>query len=270
MKGGISNTRRAHIDALHRTLKGPFTVREAATALRLPLAETRQLLSSFFSRGWLSRVRRGLYVTVPLGASAPSEWRADGWVVATKLFSPGYVGGWSACEHWSLTEQVFRDVLVFTTRPIRKSRIEIQGMPFFLRSIPASHLFGLTPVWRDGVKTTVSDSSRTLVDLLDDPSLGGGIAHVGEIVRAYFESSHRNDAVLLGYLGRFHSRSTYKRLGYIVESLGIPAERLLSECSKNQSQGLVALDPAVRARGRILKRWRLRVNVDLSTIAARS
>lgn len=270
MKGGISNIHRAHVEALHRAMKGPFTSADAAHALDVPLATARQLLSSFLSRGWLARVRRGLYATVPLGASAPSQWRVDGWVIAAKLFSPGYVGGWSACEHWSLTEQVFRDVVVFTTRPTRSSRVAIQGMPFRVHTIATARLFGLTPVWREGVKTQVSDPSRTVVDLLDAPSLGGGITHVGEILRTYFESAHRNDAALLDYLRRIGNRSTFKRLGYVIEMLRIPAAKVLAECLHAQSKGIVALDPSVRTRGKIYKRWNLRVNVDLSTIAARS
>ncbi len=55
----------------------------------------------------------------------------------------------------------------------------------------------------------------------------------------------------------------------MIESLRLPAEQLLEECLQKQRQGLVRLDPTVRTRGTILKRWHLRVNVDLSTIASR-
>ena len=31
----------------------------------------------------------------------------DPLVIAEKLFSPCYVGGWSAAEYWGITEQIF-------------------------------------------------------------------------------------------------------------------------------------------------------------------
>ena len=63
------------------------------------------------------RVCRGLYAPIPLDAISPSEWREDPWVIAVKLFGPDYyIGGWTACEHWSFTEQIFMDTVVVTTR----------------------------------------------------------------------------------------------------------------------------------------------------------
>jgi len=36
------------------------------------------------------------------------------------------------------------------------------------------------------MKVDVSDVHRTIVDMLDDPSSGGGIRHVAECLSAYF------------------------------------------------------------------------------------
>jgi hypothetical protein len=46
--------------------------------------------------------------------------------------SPCYIGGWSACAHWGLTEQVFRTLLVVTARRVRHRDVEIQGLPLHL------------------------------------------------------------------------------------------------------------------------------------------
>ena len=63
------------------------------------------------------RVCRGLYAPIPLDAIDPSAWREDPWVIASKLFGPDYyIGGWTACEHWDLTEQIFRETVVVTTK----------------------------------------------------------------------------------------------------------------------------------------------------------
>lgn len=36
--------------------------------------------------------------------------------MAAKVFEPCYIGDWSAAECWDLTEQVFREVVVVTSR----------------------------------------------------------------------------------------------------------------------------------------------------------
>ena len=108
----------ALLEQLHRRTTGAFDVAEASRVLGIEHDETGRLLVYLARRGWLSRVRRGLYVAVPLDARRSGEWAEDPWVVAERVFSPCYIGGWSACEHWDLTEQVFRTLLVVTARAV--------------------------------------------------------------------------------------------------------------------------------------------------------
>ena len=262
-RGGISEPKRALLEKLHIEVPGPFTTARAAEVLGMPPEPTRALLGYLTSRGWLSRIRRGLYTTVPLGAASPSEWREDPWLVAASTFSPCYMGGWSACEHWDLTEQLFREVVVITGTPLRTTHRTVQGTPFRLKFVDKAKHFGTRPVWRGQTKVQVSDPSRTVVDILDDPRLGGGIRQVAEVVEAYFGGDLRNDEQLIDYARRLGNRTVFKRLGYLVETLCISAPNLIARCRAMQSSGLTLLDPAVRQTGRIVKRWNLRVNVAI-------
>jgi len=264
MRRGIEEKNRAALERLHRDLDGPFGVADAALVLRVPRDRAGRLLRHLASRGWLSRVRRGLYATVPLGASEPSAWREDPWRVAASVFAPCYVGGWSACEHWELTEQVFRGVVVMTARPLRTIESEVQGTTFRLKHVPEDLHFGTRTVWRDRTRVKVSDPTRTLIDVLDDPRLGGGIRHVSAIVREYFAGTHRDERRLLDYGDRRGNRTVFKRLGFIIESLELGAPSLADACRPRVSKGLSRLDPSVGSKGRVLKRWGLRVNVELS------
>ena len=63
---GISGRNRRLLSILHRCISGPFSADEAATALRLTKTRTHRLLSYLADRGWLLRLRRGLYSLVPL------------------------------------------------------------------------------------------------------------------------------------------------------------------------------------------------------------
>ena len=222
------------------------------------------LLAYLASRSWLSRVRRGLYTAVPLGASSPGDWHEDPWVVAVKTFAPCYIGGWSACEHWELTEQMFRDVVVFTAQSTRSAEKQVQGTTFRLRHRPESLHFGTRAVWRNRTRVAVSDPSRTIADILDSPELGGGIRHVADIIVEYFSGEHTKVRDLVEYLDRLGNRTAFKRLGYILESIGMVSD-IVPLCRERISKGLSALDPTVAQPGRISKRWNLRINVRLNT-----
>ena len=111
---GLTGRRRNQLMMLHRAFSGPFDAAQAANELGLDLVRTRRLLADLSQGGWLSRVRNGWYIGVPLEASEPKEWREDPWVVAAALFSPGYIGGWSAVENWGLTDQIFDVIYVIT------------------------------------------------------------------------------------------------------------------------------------------------------------
>ena len=265
---GISPSHRHAVEALHRA-GGPFTVADAAKILDREVVGTRRLLAYLARRGWLARVRRGMYIPVPLEANLSGQWSADPWVAASVAFAPCYIGGWTALEHWGLTEQLFRTVVVISASPVRERAQDLQGIPVQIKVVASRKMFGAVPVWRDQHKVDVSDPSRTLIDVLDDPSIGGGMNHVAGAVAEYFGSEqHRKDELLIDYGDRLGNKAVFKRLGYLIETLRVDAPLLVEACKARRSAGISVLDPAVKSKGRILRRWGLRVNVDLAHVEA--
>ncbi len=258
---GISAENRDRLEILHRRFNGPFSVADATDALNLESPRCRRLLAQFVSQGWLARIRRNVYRAVPLGAAAPSEWREDPWLVAAHTFAPCYLAGWTACEHWGMTEQLFRDVVVVTNRKVRFREEEIQGTRYLLNVRRRCAFFGLRSVWRGQTAVQVSDPTRTAIDLLDCPAMGGGVRSVFDILSNYFSSKNREDRLLIDYAEKLGNRTVYKRLGYCAELLELDAAELMKTCRERMSTGVSLLDPAEAKTGRILKRWNLRLNV---------
>jgi predicted transcriptional regulator of viral defense system len=260
---GISKEHRELLSLLHRQNPAPFDIDQATQTLGLSRAKVRSLLRYWCARGWLSRIRRGIYITVPLNASNPSQWREDPWITANAVFSPCYIGGWSAAEHWGLTEQIFSDVVVFTSSNVRDRTPLVKGTRYIVTKIPDDRFFSLVSVWRNNLRISVSSPSRTVADILNSPPLGGGMKHTAEILGEYFAGEHRSDSALHECLATLGNRAAMKRLGYIVETLGIDAPDTLDFCLANISSGYSKLDPSVAAGGRLTRRWNLQVNVDL-------
>ena len=55
-----------------------------------------------------------------------------------------------------------------------------------------------------------------------------------------------------------------KRLGYLLETLKLDEGETVAVCLGNLSKGISNLDPDGEDRGRILKRWNLRINATIT------
>jgi len=262
-KLGITEKKRKSLDLLHHFGKNLFSIKDASKIIGLPVKDTRLYLGYLARRGWLSRVKQGLYVSVPLGTANPQKYREDPWIVANKIFAPCCIGGWSAAEYWEITDQIFNSIFVFTARTFRKKNITIQGTEFVLKLVRAKKITHTKSVWIENVKVWISDFSQTMVDVLNDPAVGGGIRHVSDIIGNYFNSEYRNDLELLNYIKENKNRTVYKRLGYILEISNINAPDIIEECHKNISSGYSVLDPAIKTKGFFNRRWNLRVNAKV-------
>lgn len=262
---GLSGKNREFMGELHRALPGPFTPADAAEALALEHRRAARLLRQLADQGWLVRLQRGLYSTIPLEAEDPARWIADPWAVASSALAPGYVGGWTALHHWDLTDQVFGTTVFVTTRPVPRRERQIAGSRFHLRHRPEAALFGTRRVWREGTPVTVSDPERTVVDCLDDPSVGAGLRHTADALVTYAEGAVVNWGRLVEYADRLGNRTVFKRLGYLAETLGLGDEALVGQCLARVSAGVGRLDPARPPVGPTSTRWGLRINAGVET-----
>lgn len=261
---------KAAIAALARAAKtGLITVEAAARALRISPAAASTRLARLVRSGWAERVRRGLYLILPLEATPGQKVTSeDPWVLARELFSPCYIGGWSAAEHWGLTEQLFRSTLVITGAPIRRRDASFLGNDFRLYLVHPNRLSeGVVSVWRGSERVAVSGPERTLVDCLGAPELCGGVRHLAQLLREYGDSDRKNVPRLITIAEKCASGAAWKRLGYLAELLWPAETDIPAAALKHLSAGNARLDPAVRQRGRLRKRWRLWVNVDLQELA---
>lgn len=265
--GGLSSENRGYVEQLHRAFSEPFTAEDAAERLDLDSERARRLVRYLADRGWLDRVRRGLYLPVPLDAHRSGEAHQDPWAVANVVFKPSYIAGWSAAEHWDLTEQIFRDVLVVTGQRPRDRTPTIGGTTFVLHSLDPLNHFGLVSVWRGNHRVDVTDPSRTVIDLLANPTWGGGIRQVTEMITEYFEGDYRDVSLLVEHGDRLGIGAVFKRLGFLIEELDIDAQELVERCLERRTAGVNDLDPSVDAMGRSVPRWGIRANVRVSSAA---
>lgn len=269
----LAHSDRALLSKLARAAKGGLiSVSKAAEILGVSSRSAALKLASLARRGWLLRARRGLYLVLPLesepGRPSVAE---DPWVLAREAFPPCYIGGWSAAEHWGLTEQLFRSTLVITAASVRHRKVNLLGHEYRLFQVPRARITGsLVLVWRGAEQVLISGRERTIADGLRHPHLCGGLRQVAELLAAYKDSREGRLASLLLTMKEVDSGAAWKRLGYIAELLWPEESTLIPEIRKHLTAGNVRLDPNIPGRGKLVRRWRLWVNVPLTAAANRA
>jgi predicted transcriptional regulator of viral defense system len=199
---------------------------------------------------------------VPVDADEPSRWSEDPLVLADAAWAPCFFTGWTSANHWGLTEQVFRTTVLKTAHRVRRSEQLLLDHPYLLVHVNESDFWGLETVWRDERRVRIANQARTVIDVLNDPRLGGGIRHVADIVATYLDD--QDGGRLVEYGDKAGNRSVFKRLGYILEQLAIEDSALMNECRNRVSAGMSLLDPSAPASGQRITRWGIRANVALT------
>ena len=258
---------RARIAAVLRATKEVVSIDLASKVLNIDRQPAAKLLSGWRAQGWLRRVGPGLYVPVPIDLAGSEQVITDPWVLAPVLFgAESYIGGWTAAHHWELTEQLFNETVVFTTRRLTEKRVTAQGAAFVLNHIAAKRIFGLKNLWRGSTKVAISDPARTLIDMLALPETGGGIDHVAECLETYLRRLKGDRDLLIRHAEQFGNGAVFKRLGFLAD-VKLRDRPLIDACRDRMTQGYAQLDPGLFSP-KLVTAWRLWVPARWKETAA--
>ncbi len=264
MSAGISGRSRADLAQITGHGRRFVTVADAADSLRVERPEAARRLARWAEQGWLRRVRRDLYIPVPVDTVHPEGWGADPLVLADAVWGPCYATGWTAANHWGLTEQSFRTTVVKTVQRVRRTDQRLLDNDFLIaHTSPELLTWGMKREWREERRIQIADPARTVIDALDDLRLVGGIRLATEILAAYLDA-HDPDS-LVSYGDRLANRTVFKRIGLLGEVIGANPG-LLADCESRLSAGFPMLDPTQPPAGIRSQRWRLLVNARIDDL----
>ena len=257
---GISGAGRGDLTVLLGRGRRWLKVDDVVAALGITPTDSAKKLARWAGLGWLRRVRRGIYIPVPIEAENPQLWSEDALYLADIVWAPCYFTGWTAANHWSLSEQVFRTTIVRTAQRVRANRQHLLDHEYLVAHVPEDAMWGMIAVWRHDRRIQMADRPRTVIDVLANPSIGGGMRNVAEVLRTFLEEDEAEK--LIEYGDRLDNGVVFKRLGFMVESLGTHP-KLVTACRERLASGYPLLDPGGPRRGRHDAKWGLRINVEL-------
>ena len=211
-------------------------------------------------KGVLTRVGRGVYAINPLRSiGRPRSTSALAAVAASLADEAYYLGGLGILNLHRLTDQYYPGgVDVFIDRPRRPRRLASVLVHFHVTD-PDHLRAGVQKTTVEGSQVWVSDPERTVLDLLEYPSLTGGTA---EAVKTAQTILTRIDVPkLVRYALKLARPTTCRRIGFLLERAGLPRrswEPLLATV-RGAAEG-AALLPDAPKRGPYSSQWRLSVN----------
>jgi len=218
------------------------------------------LLSHYIKTGRILRVRRGLYLTVPHGYTA-DKCPFDPYLVASKMAPDSVLAYHTALElhgkAYSMREDLFY-MTVSHTRPLNFRGQRYQGVAFPLKlKKKGLESFGVATVERSGLDVRVTSLERTLVDVLDRPSVCGTWE---EIWRSLEMVEFFDLDKVVEYASQLGNATTAAKVGFFLEQ---HRSALMSDDA--HLDRLMAIKPVRphymdnkgRKGGRFMKRWNL-------------
>ena len=88
---------------------------DAAISIDIQQTQLSKILSTLTQRGWLLRLRRGLYAGT---GTLPGTIQVHSFAIATRLIEPSAISHWSAMQHHGLTEQIPQIVTAVTPKKV--------------------------------------------------------------------------------------------------------------------------------------------------------
>jgi len=251
---------------LHERGKTLFAHADVREITSLQEKSARNFVASLVQRGLATRLKPGLFILVPFELGHERDYLGSPYVVARELAGGAdyFVSHASAMDLHQMVTQPQLVVYTTTAQAIRP-RVVLDTEFRFVRCKP-EHLFGSTHHWITKTeKIQVSDLERTIIDGLKQSEYCGGFTEVAK--GFWMRRDDIDHGKLVDYALRVNVGAVIRRLGFLIETLGVDAPRALERLQENLTATYAILDPLLPDEGKYLARWRLRLNVDPDEIA---
>jgi len=220
-------------------------------------------------KGWLERLRPGLYQLVPAERGREGVADTNPLAAGALLVAPYFYSFGTACTYHGLTEQVFSEVYVAT--PSRRRPRIVRGKRYLFVTVRERTFGGFSEVEVLGAPVQMATLERAVLDAVDRPRYAGGIGEVSHIVaRAIRRLSW--DA-LLELLRLFGKPALAQRLGYLLEFHGadIGSQTIDSLRGLTRPASKIALGPRAKwgRHGPLAAPWNVIENVPRDVLAER-
>jgi predicted transcriptional regulator of viral defense system len=256
---GLSSRESFLLSSLARKDKNIFTTQEATEVLG---SDAAGVMYSLIKKKWVLSLKKGLYAVVPLeaGVKGAESFIVHNFVVASYLAEPYCIGFWSALNHHGLSDQIPVDTFIQTISP--RKPIRFLNSTFIFVQLRPDKLFAINEVVMEGREINITNPEKTVADCLDHPEHCGGLEEIARSI--FFNHEELDFKKIRKYSLKLGNRTIFKRLGYILETVGLLDHYGHAVKGIELSKGYSILDPLGPRHGRHNEKWKVVVNVEIN------
>jgi len=170
-------------------------------------------------------------------------------LVASNIVFPSYISFLSAYSYFDLTTQIPRTIYVVSRRQRKGSAYDGTSIRFI--RFDRNRFFGLRRETVEGKFLFVADVEKAIVDSVYLPEY----CPVRETLFA-LRNAKLDVEKLLNFAERMRSLAMIKRLGFLLESIGIDE----SERWRSRFRNYTLLNPTLPRKGQRNEKWKLVIN----------
>ena len=237
------------------------TLAELREALGASEGYARKLAHGLVKKGWLERLRPGLFQLVPANRGREGVADTNPLAAGAVLVSPYFYSFGTACSHHGLTEQVFSDVYLACQEDRRPE--SIRGKRYVFVQVSEKRFFGFKEIAVLGQAVQMATAERALLDAIDRPRYAGGIGEVSRIAQR--GARKISWEVLIDLARKWGSSALVQRLGYFMDlhQVDVPddARAALLELVRPQSKIQLASRRKWGTSGKLVRPWNVVENV---------
>lgn len=227
--------------------KPVFSVEDIADRYE-KISGARSGIKSLVRQSMAIKIRNNMYTCISGETGNPV---ANRFQIASSITPTSYVTHHSALEYYGITDQVFHEVYVASSKPF--SEFDFDGYSF--RYVHSSHLDGVETLPMSG-NVRITNKERTLIDCINDMDKIGGIE---EIIACILSMKRLREDYLLQYLAMYNNQFLYQKTGYLLSKnqqiLGL-SDNFLKTCREKIGKSKRYLSSDYK-NGKYNKEWQI-------------
>ena len=231
------------IDELRKMQKVVFSVNDIAKIINKPKKYASLFMHRLKNRGKILEIERNKYV---LEGSNP-------YAIFSNLCYPSYISLLASFSFYWLTTQISRNIQIMTLKPKKKIKFEDYEVDFV--KLPQKRFFGYSRERTFNGFIFIADIEKAIIDSLYFQKC----VALDEVQNALRESIKKIDQKkMIKYAFKMDNSVLLKRLGYILETLGIDIYKQVKKKINKKYDYLMFIGK----KGIKNRKWRIIINKD--------
>jgi predicted transcriptional regulator of viral defense system len=250
------------ITNLYEKDKVIFTLSDIENITGLKDNAARDLAHKLVQRDIINRIKPGKFIIIPQELGKSSNYLGNWYVIAREIVkSPDYyISFRSAMSIHNMLTHPLTEVYITTPKQEYKKIRSVGNATFEFIYMNKKFIWGIENNWVTRYeKIRVSNIERTVIDCLYCPKYTGGVVEIAKGL--WIQKNNINFSKLVSYALTFKKIVVIKRLGYIIETMSLVEDELLTKLKDKINEKYYVLDPLLDTDSTYKNSWKMIANI---------